>query len=71
MLFFHAPWCGFCAAASHVFLTVARLFEPFRAEVNFAKVNGDGNTLPWEYDMPNFPTVLYLPFDRSVAVLFL
>ncbi|CAG0916632.1 unnamed protein product [Notodromas monacha] len=60
----YTPWCGFCSSANHIFLTVAQQFKEFSKEVKFVRVDSDANTLPWEYDVPAFPTVLYLPFDR-------
>lgn len=43
-----------------MFLTVSRLLSPVK-DIDFARIDGDANLLPWEYTMESYPTILFFP----------
>ncbi|KAL0278669.1 UNVERIFIED_CONTAM: hypothetical protein PYX00_000422 [Menopon gallinae] len=64
IVFYHSPYCALCRSISHLFLLLARYFRHFPG-IQFARVDGDNNDLPWEYTMEYFPTILFFPTIRK------
>ncbi|RWS14982.1 disulfide isomerase-like protein [Dinothrombium tinctorium] len=64
VLMYYAPWCGFCTSIAHIFLSVARFFNDVD-EIIFARTNGDKNTLPFEYTVDMYPTIMFFPAERK------
>ncbi|KAM6424366.1 thioredoxin domain-containing protein 11 isoform 1-T1 [Liasis olivaceus] len=63
LLLYYAPWCGFCASLSHVFIQLARILPPQRFIV--ARIDISQNDLPWEFMTDHLPNVLFFPHDRQ------
>nr|CAD7448565.1 unnamed protein product [Timema bartmani] len=64
VVLYHTPYCGFCHGVAHIFLTVARYFRTV-AKLQFARIDGEHNDLPWEYTMDHFPAILFFPARRK------
>ncbi|XP_012936183.2 thioredoxin domain-containing protein 11 isoform X2 [Aplysia californica] len=66
----YAHWCGFCQTFSHTFLSLAQYFAPSR-HIEFARVNGGLNDLPWQYNFDSYPSVIFFPARRKAdSVIF-
>lgn len=63
VVLYHSKQCFFCNGVSHVFLTVSNLLRVANF-VDFASIDGDLNSLPWEYTMERYPTILLFPFYK-------
>ncbi|KAK3911975.1 Thioredoxin domain-containing protein 11 [Frankliniella fusca] len=60
VLLYYTPYCAFCNAVSHVFLTVAHTLKSM-STLKFARIDGDNNDLPWEFTVHRFPSILFFP----------
>lgn len=60
VLLYYTPYCAFCSAVSHVFLTVAHTLKSV-STLKFARIDGDNNDLPWEFTVHRFPSILFFP----------
>ncbi|XP_018323145.1 thioredoxin domain-containing protein 11 isoform X2 [Agrilus planipennis] len=60
VVMYHSKQCSFCNGISYIFLIVAKILAPLEI-VEFARIDGDINILPWEYTMNSFPTIIYFP----------
>lgn len=65
LTFYYSAKCAFCTGISHVYLTVAKLLQPV-TNLKFTRIDGDDNTLPWEYSMHHYPTILLFPSHKCV-----
>lgn len=63
VIMYYSPKCGFCTGVAHVLLSVARLLSPLK-RLQFARIDGDSHSLPWEYTMYHYPTILLFPAQR-------
>lgn len=63
VVLYHSKQCFFCNGVSHVLLTTSNIFKNI-SFIEFARINGDLNILPWEYTMEKYPTVLLFPAYR-------
>lgn len=63
VILYHSKKCAFCSGVAHILLTTSRLLSPI-TKLQFARIDGDENSLPWEYTMHHFPTVLFFPAQR-------
>ncbi|XP_039224011.1 thioredoxin domain-containing protein 11 [Crotalus tigris] len=63
LLLYYAPWCGFCASLSHIFIQLARILPPPRFMV--ARIDVSQNDLPWEFMTDHLPNILFFPHDRK------
>uniref|UniRef100_A0A8C6VL41 Thioredoxin domain containing 11 n=1 Tax=Naja naja TaxID=35670 RepID=A0A8C6VL41_NAJNA len=63
LLLYYAPWCGFCASLSHIFIQLARILPPKRFMV--ARIDVSQNDLPWEFMTDHLPCILFFPHDRK------
>ncbi|XP_058013118.1 thioredoxin domain-containing protein 11 isoform X2 [Ahaetulla prasina] len=63
LLLYYAPWCGFCASLSHIFIQLARILPPKRFMV--ARIDVSQNDLPWEFMTDHLPNILFFPHDRK------
>ncbi|XP_072021506.1 uncharacterized protein [Amphiura filiformis] len=64
LLFYYAPWCGFCAQLHHIYHLLGRLLKD-TPNLYIARINGDLNDLPWEFSVPEYPTLLLFPARRK------
>ncbi|KAF4528056.1 hypothetical protein B566_EDAN012017, partial [Ephemera danica] len=64
VVLYHSPYCGLCGPASLAFLAAARLFNN-TPRLEFARIDGDNNDLPWEFTMDTFPTIIFFPAMRK------
>ncbi|XP_067005883.2 thioredoxin domain-containing protein 11 isoform X2 [Anabrus simplex] len=64
VVLYHSPYCAFCHAVSHHFLTLERYFRAVH-NLTFARIDGENNDLPWEFTMHHYPTVLFFPAVRK------
>ncbi|XP_019764085.1 thioredoxin domain-containing protein 11 isoform X2 [Dendroctonus ponderosae] len=64
VLMYYSKQCSYCNGISYVFLTLARKLS-FVDNLQFARIDGDINILPWEYTMEEFPTILFIPTNRK------
>ncbi|XP_039290805.1 thioredoxin domain-containing protein 11 isoform X2 [Nilaparvata lugens] len=60
VVLYHSPYCGFCASISHVYLTVANLLRRLPT-VQFCRIDGESNDLPWQYTVHHYPSILLFP----------
>lgn len=60
ILMYYTPYCAFCNAVSHVFLTVAHTLKSVNT-IEFARIDGDNNDLPWEFTVHRFPSIIFFP----------
>ncbi|ELT97507.1 hypothetical protein CAPTEDRAFT_221464 [Capitella teleta] len=65
VLLYYAPWCGFCSAFSHVFLSLAKYFQSSKNLI-FARFNGDLHDLPWEFTTDIYPAITLYPAKRKM-----
>ncbi|KAG8303143.1 Thioredoxin domain-containing protein 11 [Homalodisca vitripennis] len=65
VVMFHSPYCAFCHAVGHVYLTTAQILRQVPTLV-FARVDGENNDLPWQFTAPQYPSVLFFPARRLV-----
>ncbi|XP_066140168.1 thioredoxin domain-containing protein 11 [Euwallacea fornicatus] len=64
LVMYYSKQCSHCNGISYAFLTVARKLD-FVQNLQFARIDGEVNILPWEYTMDEFPTILFLPADKK------
>lgn len=60
VLMYYTPYCAFCNAVSHIFLTVAHTLKSV-STLEFARIDGDNNDLPWEFTVHRFPSIIFFP----------
>ncbi|KAK9708828.1 Thioredoxin [Popillia japonica] len=60
VVLYHSKQCSFCSGIAYTFLTVAKAFSPVK-KLQFARIDGELNSLPWEYTMESYPTILFFP----------
>ncbi|XP_059165869.1 thioredoxin domain-containing protein 11-like isoform X2 [Physella acuta] len=66
----YSHWCGFCQTLSHTFLTLAQYFSTSQ-HIEFARINGALNDLPWEFTFDSYPTIIFFPAKLEPYDLFL
>lgn len=64
VVFYYSKQCSYCNGISYVFLTVALQLQNVK-NIQFARIDGELNILPWEFTMDTFPTVIYFPPHRK------
>ncbi|KAJ8665286.1 hypothetical protein QAD02_006948 [Eretmocerus hayati] len=64
VVMYHSPYCAFCSAVAYVFLTVAHYLSKM-VHLEFVRIDGDNNDLPWEYTMNRYPSILFFPARRK------
>jgi thiol-disulfide isomerase/thioredoxin len=70
LLFYYAPWCGFCSSVAHVYLMLAHHFRSMHHMV-FARLNGDSDDLPWKFRVSRYPSLVYFPAaDKAESTVF-
>ncbi|GJQ80005.1 hypothetical protein Trydic_g9478 [Trypoxylus dichotomus] len=60
VVFYHSKQCSFCNGISYAFLTTAKIFLSV-TNLLFARIDGELNTLPWQYTMESYPMILFFP----------
>lgn len=60
---YYSKQCSHCNGISYIFLTLARKLS-LVDNLQFARIDGDTNILPWEYTMEEFPTILFVPTNQ-------
>lgn len=56
---FHSTQCALCSVMSQHLLLISRLLgDHRRANVEFVRIDGDRNDLPWQYTMERFPSLV-------------
>lgn len=63
IVFYYTKQCSFCNGISFIFLTVAKQLQ-FIENIQFARIDGELNILPWEYTMETFPLIIFFPPNR-------
>lgn len=63
IVFYYTKQCSFCNGISYIFLTVARQLKSVE-NVQFARIDGELNILPWEFTMDTFPLIIFFPPNR-------
>ncbi|KRT84350.1 Thioredoxin, partial [Oryctes borbonicus] len=70
VVLYHSKHCSFCNGISYAFLTTAKIFSSV-TNLLFTRIDGELNTLPWEYTMESYPTILFFPdFKKSESRIF-
>ncbi|XP_058796273.1 thioredoxin domain-containing protein 11 [Phymastichus coffea] len=64
VVMYHSPYCAFCSAVAYVYLTVAHYLSKMD-HLEFVRIDGDNNDLPWEYTMNRYPSILFFPAKRK------
>ncbi|OXU20522.1 hypothetical protein TSAR_015773 [Trichomalopsis sarcophagae] len=64
VVMYHSPYCAFCSAVAYVYLTVANYLSKMD-HLEFVRIDGDNNDLPWEYTMNRYPSILFFPAKRK------
>ncbi|XP_014215524.1 thioredoxin domain-containing protein 11 [Copidosoma floridanum] len=64
VVMYHSPYCAFCSAVAYVYLTVAQYLSKMD-HLEFVRIDGDNNDLPWEYTMNRYPSILFFPARRK------
>ncbi|KAJ8979979.1 hypothetical protein NQ317_013728 [Molorchus minor] len=62
LIYYYSKQCAFCSSISFVLLTVIRKLSSVD-NLQFYRIDGDINKLPWEYTMESYPTILFFPID--------
>lgn len=62
---FYSAQCAFCSLLSQHLLTISRMLQ-HQPLLEFVRIDGDKNDLPWEYTMDAFPTLIIFPNQRKV-----
>lgn len=62
---FYSAQCAFCSLLSQHLLTISRMLR-HQPLLEFLRIDGDKNDLPWEYTMDAFPTLIIFPNQRKV-----
>lgn len=60
VLLYYTPYCAFCSSVSHVFLSVAHTLKSV-STLDFARIDGDNNDLPWQFTVHRFPSIIFFP----------
>lgn len=61
---FYSAQCAFCSVLSQHLLTISRTLR-HQPLLEFVRIDGDKNDLPWEYTMDAFPTLIIFPNQRK------
>lgn len=64
LVMYYSKQCSYCNGISYIFLTLARKLS-FVKNLQFRRIDGDINILPWEYTMDAFPTILFFPMFKK------
>ncbi|KAF5283521.1 hypothetical protein FQA39_LY17336 [Lamprigera yunnana] len=64
MVFYYSKQCSFCNGISYTFLTVAKMFKSINS-LQFARIDGESNILPWAFTMDRYPTIILFPSKRK------
>ncbi|KAF7265238.1 hypothetical protein GWI33_021346 [Rhynchophorus ferrugineus] len=64
VVMYYSKQCSFCNGVAYTFLTLARKLS-FVPNIQFARIDGDLNILPWEYTMEKYPTILFFPMFKK------
>nr|XP_022917657.1 thioredoxin domain-containing protein 11 [Onthophagus taurus]XP_022917658.1 thioredoxin domain-containing protein 11 [Onthophagus taurus] len=64
IIFFYTKHCAFCSGISYKLLKVAKMLENVE-HLTFGRIDGDLNTLPWEFTMEKLPTLLFFPDEKK------
>lgn len=64
IVFYYSKQCSFCSGISYTLLTVAKMLKSVKA-LQFTRLDGDLNVLPWAYTMDSYPTVILFPMKRK------
>jgi protein disulfide isomerase family A protein 3 len=60
---FYAPWCGHCKKLSPIYDELAQKLKD--EDVAIVKMDATANDVPPEFEVRGFPTLFWLPKDRS------
>ncbi|XP_046854863.1 thioredoxin domain-containing protein 11-like isoform X2 [Xenia sp. Carnegie-2017] len=63
-LMFYTPWCGFCKSVKPVMKQLADHYKN-SPDIRIARINGDLNDLPWEYNVDSYPSFIFFPARRK------
>ncbi|XP_011502270.1 PREDICTED: thioredoxin domain-containing protein 11 [Ceratosolen solmsi marchali] len=64
VIMYHSSYCAFCSVVTYVYLTVAHYLS-MMDHLEFVRIDGDNNDLPWEYTMNRYPSILFFPAKRK------
>lgn len=57
---FYSLWCGMCKSVNLLFL---KLVHSYDGDVSFARIDGDTNSLPWQYKANVYPSFIFFPVN--------
>lgn len=64
IVFYYSKQCSFCSGISYTLLTVAKMLKGV-ISLQFARLDGDLNILPWAFTLDSYPTVILFPMKRK------
>lgn len=55
---FYSRQCALCSLMTQHLLYVANLLNGIHTNIDFVRIDGDQNDLPWQYTMERYPTLI-------------
>ncbi|XP_017782736.1 PREDICTED: thioredoxin domain-containing protein 11 [Nicrophorus vespilloides] len=61
IVFYYSKHCAMCSGVAHHYITAAKILASLKHKIKFTRIDGDLNSLPWEYTMETYPTIILFP----------
>ncbi|KAL5281311.1 TXNDC11 family protein [Megaselia abdita] len=68
LVMFYSPECALCNIMSRSLLQIQAVLKDM-SNINFYRIDSENNDFNWEYTMETYPTLLFLPKNKSVFLL--
>lgn len=65
IVLFHSAQCAMCSLLAQALLMAAHLLQDLRSHLDFVRIDGDRNDLPWHYTIDQYPTLIAFPPANS------
>lgn len=64
---FHSAQCAMCSVLAQALLMAAHLLHGLQTHLDFVRIDGDRNDLPWHYTIDQYPTLIAFPPANSTT----
>ncbi|KAG4077611.1 hypothetical protein HA402_008871 [Bradysia odoriphaga] len=65
VVLFYSTQCALCSLMSHTLMMASKMLQDID-RIDFVRIDGDQNDLPWQYTLDKFPALLIFPENRKM-----
>lgn len=64
VVLFHSVQCALCSIMTQSVLMTSKILAELTGHIDFVRIDGDRNDLPWQYTMAKFPSLIVFDANR-------